>query len=69
MIKKIGKKDQQKISGAINRKVIEYSFLSIEDLEKLQPTLGGSYRLACDYMIAKKKSQPIKTETNESEID
>jgi len=53
--KKIPLKVLVKRQEALYNKYMEYSLLTLEELEKLKPTLGGSYKQACKMAINNKQ--------------
>lgn len=45
--RKYTKNDISNIQSAYNKKIDEYSKLSLDELKELYPRLGGTYRKAC----------------------
>lgn len=73
---KLTKRDKTKIYAAFDKKVEEYSKLTLEELKELYPILGGTYREACLFVVERKLQlekntrlqeaiDDLKTQTNE----
>lgn len=55
--KKYTKQDMINIGNAYYKKLEEYSKLTLEQLQELLPTLGGTYRNVCENMIRQKQTE------------
>lgn len=55
--KKFTKQDMTNIGQAYYKKLEEYSKLTLEQLQELLPTLGGTYRYVCEGMIRQKQTE------------
>lgn len=56
---KYSKQDVALINAAYDKKVEEYSKLSLDELKELYPTLGGTYKIAC-LEVTNTKLQELK---------
>lgn len=71
-MKKLTKKDIININNAFDRKLDEYSKLTLDELKEIYPKLKGTYRLACIEVTKiklleerNKKIEQLNVENNE----
>lgn len=63
---KYSKQDVALINAAYDKKVEEYSKLSLDELKELFPSLGGSYRIACINVTQTKLREQAKINAEEA---